>query len=180
MLTRRSRRKSRSYILFDESRMRRNERALFQTWLFKTPRYFLETFSFLPGFTIAQTKPQFNPKIVTSPKFCILPKFICLFLYILPLFIIVNGFYVSATLCSDIIPHKHTLQFFLKYTTSLSINWLLPYHSNLSFTSVLCMSATYMDMKDHQAIYKCQIGKKMVDLFPFGQCVFPLLIVKYK
>ena len=106
MLTRRSRRKSRSYILFDESRMLRNERTLFQTWLFKTPRYFLETFSFLPGFTIAQTKSQFNPKIVTSPKFCILPKFIYLFLYILPLFIIVNGFYVSATLCSDIIPHK--------------------------------------------------------------------------
>ena len=107
MLTRRSRRKSRSYILFDESRMLRNERALFQTWLFKTPRYFLETFSFLPGFTIAQTKSQFNPKIVTSPKFCILPKFIYLFLYILPLFIIVNGFYLSATLCSDIIPHIH-------------------------------------------------------------------------
>ena len=83
MLTRRSRRKSRSYILFDESRMLRNERALFQTWLFKTPRYFLKTFSFLPGFTIAQTKSQFNPKIVTSPKFCIFPKFIYLFLYIL-------------------------------------------------------------------------------------------------
>ena len=32
----------------------------------------------------------------------------------------------------------------------------------------------------HQAIFKCQIGKKLVDLFPFGQCVFPLLIVKYK
>ena len=125
MLTRRSRRKSRSYILFDESRMLRNERALFQTWLFKTPRYFLETFSFLPGFTIAQTKSQFNPKIVTSPKFCILPKFIYLFLYILPLFIIVNGFYVSATLCSDIIPHKHTLQFFLKIYY-FTINQLAP------------------------------------------------------
>ena len=137
MLTRRSRRKSRSYILFDESRMLRNERALFQTWLFKTPRYFLETFSFLPGFTIAQTKSQFNPKIVTSPKFCILPKFIYLFLYILPLFIIVNGFYVSATICSDIIPHKHTLQFFLKIYY-FTINQLaLPYHNNLSDTSVL-------------------------------------------
>ena len=27
-----------------------------------------------------------------------------------------------------------------------------------------------MDAKGHQAIYKCQIGKKLVDLFLFGQC----------
>ena len=63
---------------------------------------------------IVQTKAQFKPKIVISHKFCFFPKFIYLFLYTLPLFIIVNGFYISATLCSDIIPHKHTLQFFLK------------------------------------------------------------------
>ena len=165
MLTRRSRRKSRSYILFDESRMLRNERALFQTWLFKTPRYFLKTFSFLPGFTIAQTKSQFNPKIVTSPKLCILPKFICLFLYILSLFIIVNGFYVSATLCSDIIPHKHTLQFFLKIYY-FTINQLaLPYHNNLSDTSVLWIGATYMDAKAIKQYINAKLARNWLIYF---------------
>ena len=92
MLTRRSRRKSRSYILFDESRMLRNERALFQTWLFKTPRYFFGNVFISSAFTISQTKSQVNTKVMPSPNFCILSKFIFWFLYILLSLVIVNGF----------------------------------------------------------------------------------------